>query len=200
MTPEAFDEGMAILVATYPALTLETLTLKVWRRLLEDLDDGPFLGAVMRLCREEKQLYPGTNVVALIRERAVTATSGIVAVTRLEGAMRRVGAYRSVVFDDPIIHLVVERMGGWPKLCSMADDEWKFLRRDFERIYDATCREPVPIDQISKRLPGIFELSNAANGHGDMPIQMQIYGDECRALEWTGQEKALPVKAGTRGG
>ena len=196
MTPEGFDEGMAVLAATYPSLVMEPPTLKVWRRLLEDIDDAPFLSAVIRLCREEKQLYPGTNVVALIRERAVTATSGIVAVARLEDAMQRVGAYRSVVFDDPIIHLVVSRMGGWPKLCAITDDEWKFRRRDFERLYDAAVREPIPDDQIPQRLAGIIEISNAANGHGDRPIQMQVYGDEGKALEWTGQEKRLAMTIG----
>jgi hypothetical protein len=196
MTPGAFDEGMAILSASYPSLSMELPTLKVWRKLLDDLDDNPFLNAVYRLCREEKQLYPGTNIVALIRERAVTASSGIVALTRLEDAMQKVGAYRSVVFDDPLIHLTVDRMGGWPKLCGMGNEEWKFLRREFERIYDAVCREPVLIDQIPKRLCGVIELSNNTSGHGDRPIQMQIYGDERKALEWTGQEKALPQTKG----
>jgi hypothetical protein len=196
MTKEALARGFALICTAFPNLGLNETTLDVWAMLLEDLDDAPFLNAVIRLCREEKQLYPGTNVVALIRERAVTTTTGLVALTRFEDAMQRVGGYRSVVFDDPLIHLVVNRMGGWTKLCAIEHEEWKFLRRDFERIYDAACREPIPVDQIPKRLPGIIELSNAANGHGDRPIQMQIYGDERKALEWTGQEKALPGKVG----
>lgn len=32
-------------------------------------------------------------------------------------AMQRIGAYTSVVFDDPVIHAVVEDLGGWVKLC-----------------------------------------------------------------------------------
>ena len=196
MQDQAFSKGMAVLLATYPGMESKPATLVIWRELLDDLDDAPFLNAVYRFCREEKQLYPGTNVVALIRERAVSSTSGIVALTRLEDAMHRVGAYQSVVFDDPVIHLAVDRMGGWPKLCAMEDNEWKFLRRDFERLYDAACREPVPVDQIPRRPCGVIELSNAANGHADRPIQMQIYGDERKALEWTGQEKALPEQKG----
>jgi hypothetical protein len=30
----------------------------------------------------------------------------------------QVGAYQSVVFDDPLIHLVLEDLGGWIKICS----------------------------------------------------------------------------------
>jgi len=196
MTKDALARGFALICTAFPNLGMNETTLDVWAKLLEDLDDNPFLNAVLRLCREEKQLYPGTNVVALIRERAVSSTSGIVALTRLEDAMREVGGYRSITFDDPVIHLVVMRMGGWPKLCAMVVGEWKFIRRDFEKLYDAACREPIPVDQIPTRLAGILEISNSANGHGDRPVQMQIYGDEQKALEWTGQEKALPEKAG----
>lgn len=196
MTKETLARGFALICTAFPNLGLNETTLDVWAMLLEDLDDAPFLSAVIRLCREEKQIYPGTNVVALIRERAVSSNSGIVAVTRLEDAMRTVGGYRSIVFDDPIIHLVVSRMGGWPKLCAMTYDEWKFMRRDFERLYDAACREPIPIDQIPSRLAGILEISNSAHGHNGRPVQMQIYGDERKALEWTGHEKALPENTG----
>lgn len=196
MQDQAFSKGMAILLATYPSMESKPATLAIWRELLDDLDDAPFLNAVYRLCREEKQLYPGSNVVALIRERAVSSASGLVALTRLEDAMQKIGAYRSVVFDDPIIHLVVDRMGGWPKLCGMEHEEWKFLRREFERIYDVAKREPVPIDQIPKRLVGVIELSNNAGGHADRPIQMSIYGDESKALEWTGHpEPKMPKLA-----
>jgi hypothetical protein len=172
MTPEAFDEGMAILTATYPTLAVEKPTFKVWRRLLEDLDDEPFLSAMTRLCREEQQLYPGTNIVALIRERAVGSCSGIVALSILEEAMRRYGPYKSIIFADPIIHLVVNRMGGWVRLCVIEAEEWRFMRRDFERLYNAAVKEPIPEDQIPESLPGIYEIGNAASGHADHKIYL----------------------------
>jgi hypothetical protein len=172
VTPKTFEEGIAVLSATHPSLEITGTTLMIWRRLLEDIEDGPFLSAVIRLCREEKQIYPGTNVVALIRERSLGGRSGIVALSVLEEAMRRYGAYKSIIFADPVIHLVVARMGGWPKLCTTEMGEWKFMRRDFERLYDAVVKEPIPENQIPESLPGLHEIGNAAGGHADHPIDL----------------------------
>jgi hypothetical protein len=178
MTPEAFKEGVGILSTTFPNLDIQGgRTLLVWQKLLDDIPDKAFLSAVLRLCREETQIYPGSNVVAMIRERAVGARAGIVALHLLEEAMRRYGAYVSVVLPDPVIHLVVARMGGWPKLCSMDLDEWKFLRRDFEKLYDAAVKEPIPADQLPARLPGLLEIGNAAAGHHDHPVRIIDLGE-----------------------
>jgi hypothetical protein len=52
--------------------------------------------------------------------RAIDGTSGdrsLLAWGKVMDAMRAVGAYNSVAFDDPVIHAVVSDMGGWPKLC-----------------------------------------------------------------------------------
>lgn len=172
MTPKAFEEGIAILSSTYPNLVLTPQTLQVWRRLLEDLEDEAFKGAILRLCRELAQIFPGTNPVALIRERAAGGCSGIVALAVIEEAMRRHGAYKSVIFADPLIHLVVERMGGWPKLCEIAGDEWRFVRRDLERLYDVVAKELIPMEKIPAILPGLHEIGNAANGHIEAPTYL----------------------------
>lgn len=46
-------------------------------------------------------------------------------------AMRSVGAYQNVVFDDPAIHACIEDLGGWPKLCRTEIDELHFAQKRF---------------------------------------------------------------------
>lgn len=182
-----------MIAATFPQLRMEMETLAVWRELLSDIPDERFMEATARLCREV-EVYPGTNIVKEIRERANSRTAGIVALAKFEEAMRDVGAYKTVVFDDPLIHLVVGRMGGWPKLCAMPESEWKFARRDFEKMYDHAAGEPIPLMEIPPALPGIHEIANSAAGNRDAVVQLATIGDRERAALWTTERRGLVGK------
>ena len=43
----------------------------------------------------------------------------------IEGA----GPYQTVVFDDPIIHMALENLGGWLEICKVTDHELPFLAK-----------------------------------------------------------------------
>lgn len=100
----------------------------------------------------------------------------VVALDVLEKSMSRHGKYRSVVFNDPYIMATVHSMGGWPKLCSMESEEWKWARKDFERIYQAFSARPVESLEIPERLSGIVELTNESNGYHDETLQIAYVG------------------------
>lgn len=63
------------------------------------------------------------------------ASAALIAWSKAEKAIRRIGPYQDVVFDDPIIHLVISDMGGWIQLCEIGDDELPFKRNEFEKRY-----------------------------------------------------------------
>ena len=52
----------------------------------------------------------------------------------------RVGADRSVVFDDPILILTVQGLGGWVELCESQVSELPFIESRFKKLYQANCR------------------------------------------------------------
>lgn len=45
------------------------------------------------------------------------------------------GAYRSVQFDDPIIHKVIESMGGWVNFCMTQLTDWTWKEKEFIKYY-----------------------------------------------------------------
>lgn len=49
---------------------LEPETILIWKALLIDLDFEFFEKAVMEICKEYVDFYPGTNIPALIRKEA----------------------------------------------------------------------------------------------------------------------------------
>lgn len=61
---------------------------------------------------------------------------------KVERAIRSVGHYRTVVFDDPWIHAAIVRLGGWVKTAQVTDQELPFLRRSFLSIYRGFTVQP----------------------------------------------------------
>lgn len=108
-----------------------------------------------------------------------TASQGMQAWSKVEAAVKSVGAYKTVVFDDPLIHVVLVEMGGWTELCRSRVDELPFKARDFERRYSAyRLRREMPA--FLPRLAGEHEANNRLNGcaHEVTPV---LIGDPARA-------------------
>jgi len=62
-------------------------------------------------------------------------TRALVAWSKVMRAIREIGAWESVIFDDAKIHSVIMDMGGWIELCRKTTRELDFLLREFEKRY-----------------------------------------------------------------
>lgn len=115
------------------------------------------------------------DVVRLLR--GSTQDSALVAWAKVDGAIRVVGPYRSVAFDDPLIHAVVADMGGWIALSKKDDDEWPFVAKEFENRYRGALRSPGA--SYPKHLVGLAEQHNAIEGKAVEPPL--LLGDPVKA-------------------
>lgn len=66
-----------------------------------------------------------------------TQDAALMAWAKVDKAVREVGPYVDVVFDDPLIHRVLHEIGGWIALGIKTQDEWPFVAREFENRYRA---------------------------------------------------------------
>jgi hypothetical protein len=107
------------------------------------------------------------------------ADRSLIAWGKVLDAIRRVGAYMSVVFDDGAIHAAVDDMGGWPKVCRSSMDELPFLQKRFcelHRVYSQRPDHPYPA-----RLVGQCE---SMNRHAGQPVAPpMLVGDPRRAAQ-----------------
>lgn len=94
-------------------------------------------------------------------------TQALQAWAKVERAVRTVGAWQSVVFDDPIIHAVVRDMGGWIALCKVSVDELPFRAKEFENRYRGFVLDP-PRD-YPRSLVGQAEAMNAQQNQAIAP-------------------------------
>lgn len=96
-------------------------------------------------------------------------------------AVRSVGAYRSVVFDDPVTMAVISRaFGGWVRLCqNMTDREEKFFRKEFKQAYGSYSRQGI---REGGALLGLSESQNVGRGleYREAP---RLIGDNAKAQQ-----------------
>lgn len=82
--------------------------------------------------------------------------------SKFRQSVMRAGPYRSVIFDDPIIHAVVRDLGGWIACNDWQETELPFREQDFRRAYRAYIKSgqfPYP-----PKLAGIADTHNGAAG------------------------------------
>lgn len=108
-----------------------------------------------------------------------TQDVALLAWTKVDKAVRKVGPWESVVFDDPLIMRVLSDMGGWTFLGSKGDDDWPFVAKEFEARYRgyASRGELPPYPRV---LVGNFEAGNVSAGQPTAPPV--LLGDRERAL------------------
>ena len=90
-------------------------------------------------------------------------TKALQAWTLVERAIRQIGIYQSLAFEDPLIHAVIEEMGGWMKLCTITLKELPFCSLEFQKRYEGLVHKPP--HRYPPYLPGVIECENSAKGY-----------------------------------
>lgn len=80
-------------------------------------------------------------------------------------ALQLHGCYVSVDFDDKLINATVRNLGGWLQVDERLEQDGDiWVRKDFERVYQAFLRTGVSTSQ-ALALGGIHESNNLLNGY-----------------------------------
>lgn len=131
-------------------------------RALSDLE-WPTIRAALTAHVQEQPKEPPTPAAVRERINGDPSERAQHAWSKLRRGIRRVGPYRSVAFDDPIIHCAIRDMGGWVAVNDWTSDEVPFRQRDFERAYRAYVR----VEGLAHPpyMVGIAEGHNSGQGY-----------------------------------
>lgn len=110
-----------------------------------------------------------------------TSDQGQIAWSKVDRAIRTVGPYADVAFDDPIIHRVLQDMGGWVLLGAKDDKEWPFVAKEFVTRYQGykmTGETP----EHPTHLVGMATSQNGSAGIFT-PMQVRLLGNVEKAKQ-----------------
>jgi len=101
--------------------------------------------------------------------------------SKVDRAVRTVGTYSDVAFDDALIHRVIQDMGGWVQIGNKSDDDWPFVAKEFETRYRGyKMRDEVP--EYPRKMIGMASSQNGAMGM-QYNAGTVLIGDEQKAID-----------------
>ncbi len=101
--------------------------------------------------------------------------------TKVAKAVGSAGPWRSVAFDDAIIHRVLDDMGGWVRICSKSGEEWPFTQKEFVQRYRAIA-VTMQVPDYPPYLIGTAEAENNRRGLPTPPAsQLALIGNKAKA-------------------
>ncbi len=174
---------------------LSTFTGNIWWNAMQPFDFHAVHDALTRHCvnPDNGQFLPKpADVVRLLQ--GSTQDSALMAWSKVEAAIRKVGTHVSVTFDDAFIQQVLQDMGGWIALGQKKEPDWPFVRNEFVNRYRG-YRQLGPLTTWPAVLVGAAEASNQCNGFkSDPPVligdvkgaqQIQVHGTHAGSLTVT---------------
>lgn len=188
-----FCETMSMVAEQYGKTFSGGLSQLYW----EGLKEFDWLAVREAISRHLKNTDSGMFMpkIADIRKMLVGSTqdSALRAWSKIDKAIRMVGPYETVVFDDPLIHRALHDMGGWIALSTKTEDEWPFVAREFENRYRGFASRNEKADYPAKMI-GISEAHNAKGSFKVAPPVMIGEPAEChRVMIGGGNEQILKI-------
>ncbi|MFM0165684.1 DUF6475 domain-containing protein [Paraburkholderia sediminicola] len=178
-----FGQILSRTLKLYPFGEATPDTIETWFEILKQFPLEDIAVALNRHVADPdkggKQPLP-SDVIANLR--GGSATRSLRAWTMVEKAVRTVGHYRSVCFDDAIINKLIDDMGGWVKLASTETvEDLKFRGLEFQKRYTGLMQTGGVGTDYPPYLPGAAESHNSlANVAVEPPA---LIGDPAKAQQ-----------------
>lgn len=155
--------------------------LSVWWQACEAFDFEQVSKALTHHAMDPERGQFAPKPADVVRQLAGTSTDrAMIAWGKVHDAMGRVGAYQDVVFDDPVIHAVVDDLGGWVKLCRTELSELSYTQHRFTESYRAYANRG-NLAEYPRRLTGDRSPDDIYAKRGLPPPKPAVIGDVNKA-------------------
>ena len=158
MTMEIFSKCYGFLQATFGKQKPELL--KAHAEILKDLDDETLLRATKGILKNFTPTAACTfPAPAHFFEYSGNDNSSNAQelIGMVRKSVRTCGAYMSMDFGSPALHSVIDRWGGWEKICDWGQEEWDINEGRFRVALESAINSG---DIGPERLKGIHEKEN----------------------------------------
>lgn len=110
MNTQVFEKGMALLMGTFPRIEFNS---KLYWEMLKDLKDQVFEEAVLRVIQTTAEIYPNSNLIAIIRRHALGEIYPSVGEAWLNACEQAgcMGYDKPVAWLNPLVREAAEMIG-----------------------------------------------------------------------------------------
>jgi len=156
MDLKVFKNGIGALLQAFPDRDINS---KIYWTFLQDLSNEGFSSAISKIVTSEKDIYPGTNMIALIRDKALNTNkiTGGEAWAEVLRQISSIGSWGQPKFKDELISKAVAGVG-WKDMCM--SENIMVERAHFLKIYDSLEKrdkeEKTMIGSDSKQIKGLI--------------------------------------------
>ncbi|OOH75916.1 DUF6475 domain-containing protein [Leptospirillum ferriphilum] len=152
---------------------------KFWIVSLKDYSFQEIVDAFNRFVQTESRMPVLADILRILR--GSDEDKALSALIKVEDAMQKHGGYATVVFDDPVIHAVIQELGGWIRTCRLSEQEFVWWKKEFRERYEHHIHCGLsPHQEIPVKLSGIFDQAN---------LQPVVIGDYEKAVGWVSKMK-----------
>lgn len=190
-----FAELMFTLTAIYDMDFSNSIKTNIWFETLSEFSIEEIEKAIRRYTKSPDS--GGFNPKPSDLIKIIEGTSddkAFLAWSKLIEGVKRIGIYQTVVFDDPLIHRVVQDMGGWCEFGRKEEKELPFVSKEFCQRYRFYSSKGIIPDHC-KRLLGLSEGDCLAKGHEKHIPDPVFIGDKEKALLIYRGEKQTQIAA-----
>jgi len=120
-----------------------------------------------------------SDLTKVLQGRTVDQAS--IAWAKVDRAIRTVGTWQDVAFDDPLIHRVIQDIGGWIKLGQQDEKEWPFIEKRFVTAYQG-YRMKSDMPDYPDRLIGMANAHNGVEGQNKQPVRLIGDAEKAKAV------------------
>lgn len=163
---------------------ISAFSIDVWYEAMKNFDLSAVTEAMNRhlMNPDTGQFLPKpADIVRMLQ--GSTQDSALQAWAKVDRAVRCIGSYQSVAFDDPLIHRVLHEMGGWISLGQKTSEEWPFVAKEFENRYRG-YRSRSEIPDYPSVLIGLTEAHNEKHGfRAETPVFIGSPEEAKRVIE-----------------
>ena len=170
-----FLQGMKIIEDVYDKEFTET-RLNAYRTLLSDIPESLFVDGINKMLRE--RVYQGIPTPADIRNYCIgSIEEGIEmrivnAIVNIRKAVTKCGGYKTVAFEDPIIHRIIKDYGTWYDFCTISQERLEnFLKFEVPKAYKIYAKNKIA--DIPLFLTGRFNEN-----------EITYIGDKSKTKKW----------------
>ncbi|USH03677.1 DUF6475 domain-containing protein [Grimontia kaedaensis] len=177
---KAFANDLEAVMGLY-GKTLTPTVLEAWWKALKHMALPAVIKALeLHTQNPDAGQYP-PKPAHVIRLLGGTSKDRVnIAWAKVEKAITSVGVWNDVVFDDALIHMVIDQMGGWAKLCETKSKDLSYRAKEFESKYQTVLFNPA--QSYPKKLSGMASVHNASRGMDVSPPMTIGCVEQCRRV------------------